>query len=166
MRLSKTSLSFRVYIPRFPGVPSTEQLYSMHNYPLLFLLCTCKWAKLVKIILESFFTNFSVTKKKKKPLPKPSWKATSEMFCSPSKPIRLSVEHEPSANTHPAVISTLSHFAFVKFCIPALYESELYCGREMMFRTQIYFCVCVWGEGVDSHWSRTVWKWRTELWIM
>lgn len=35
---------------------------------------------------------------------------------------------------------------------------------ERMFRSKFYFCVCV--EGFDSHSSKTIWKWRTELWIM
>lgn len=125
-----------------------------------------------QIYLYQLLSHHRVFQKKPKTnhCPNPAEKPMSEMFCSPSKLIRLSVEHESSANTHPAVISTLSHFAFVKFRIPGMSQG-LYCGREMMFRTQIYFCVCVCvcvgggvcggRDGVDLHWSRTVWKWRT-----
>lgn len=77
-----------------------------------------------------------------------------------------SVEHEPSTNTHPAVISTLSHFAFVKFCILGLYESGAlpWQGNDVQ-NSNLFLRLCA-GRGVDLHWSRTVWKWRTELWIM
>lgn len=133
MLLSKISLPFRVYIPPLLGVPSTERLSSMNECPLFFLFCKCELEQKrigrnnLSMNLYQRLSRHSLSlhkkKKKKQHWPNPAEKPVSEMFCSPSKLIRLSVEHEPSTNTHPAVISMLSHFAFVKFCILGLYES-------------------------------------------
>lgn len=54
---------------------------------------------------------------------------------------------------HPAVISTLSHFAFVKFRIRGLYESGalLWQGNDVQ-NSNLFLCLCMcvggWGGAV------------------
>lgn len=149
MLLSKTSLSFRVYIPLLPGSEHWTAVFHewMSSFISSILLQMSRISKNNSwIFLYKLLSHHSLSFQKKNPLPKPSWKAMSEMFCSPSKLIRLSVEHEPSANTHPAVISTLSHFAFVKFCIPIWVRALLWLGNDVQ-NSNLFLRLCAGGRG-------------------